>query len=97
MTNEKGPMGSATIGTVEATEINLRTGQARSAIDIARGCIGSLKALKFRLLGIQDDEHEQSDTPEWVRQEVEELQFQLATVNECLSEIDRHIGDLQRL
>lgn len=56
-----------------------------------------LSNLKFRLLNLGDDQEPESDAPEPVRQDVEDLAYRLQLLEAALDAIYRHTSDLQRL
>ncbi len=53
--------------------------------------------LKYRLLDITDNSEAAVEAPEPVRQEIDELKYQLSNLDGMLSIILQHVGDLERL
>jgi hypothetical protein len=81
----------------ELTEVKRITGNVRDLVAGAIDLSGRLSALKYRLSGIQDDAEVASDAPEPVRNDLEELDYQLSLIRNNFNQIDIHIGHLERI
>ncbi len=66
-------------------------------IDKAADSMSRLGNLKYRLLEIQDDSKSTEETPEPVRQDIEELKYRLSKLDAWLDVINHHVSDLERL
>jgi hypothetical protein len=81
----------------EMTEVKRITGNVRDLVATAMDFCGRLAALKYRLNGMQDDAEVATDSPEPVRNDLEELQHQIDVMRNAFNQIDVHISHLERI
>jgi hypothetical protein len=81
----------------ELTEVKRITGNVRDLVAGAIDFSGRLAALKYRLNGMQDDTEVATDSPEPVRNDLEELQHQIELMRNAFNQLDVHIGHLERI
>jgi chromosome segregation ATPase len=79
------------------TEVKRITSNIRDLGVGAAELASRLSSLKYRLQGIQDDAEVASDAPEPVRNDLEELDYQLSLIRNNFNQIDIHIGHLERI
>ena len=93
---EGGQIASNTLAK-ESTAIDSISKDVIRLTEYTSGIEQSLSGLKYRLLGLQDEAAPETDAPEPVRQDIEELNFRLARLEHILGQIDHHQIDLNRL
>ncbi len=88
---------TATEAQAQTREIESTTESTNVVLDYAEEINNRLRRMKSRLLGSDEAKSEESNAPEPVRSEIQELQYRIHQVNLALNETASLVGDLERI